>query len=110
VGQLKIIDVSCPQQMLAIMRWIMEGNRGLVYLRVMRTGSAVLYGSDYVFAFGRGHALHSSPADRATIISSGRGVQEALAAAKKCAAAGIAVGVVDMPSIDDDFLLKLYQS
>ena len=110
VGQLKIIDVSCPRQMLAIMQWIMEGNRGLVYLRVMRTGSAVLYGSDYVFAFGRGQALRSSPADRATIISSGRGVHEALAAAQKCAASGIAVGVVDMPSIDEALLLELYQS
>ena len=92
VAQLKIIDVSCPQQMLAIMRWIMEGNRGLVYVRVMRTSSAVLYGSDYVFAFATGHRLRSSPADRATIISSGRGVHEALAAAEKCAAAGIPVG------------------
>jgi transketolase len=110
VGQLKIIDVSCPRQMLAIMQWIMEGNRGLVYLRVMRTGSAVLYGSDFVFAFGQGQTLRSSPEDRATIISSGRGVHEALAAAQKCAAAGIAVGVVDMPSIDEELLLKLYQS
>jgi transketolase C-terminal domain/subunit len=110
VAQLKIIDVSCPQQMLSIMKWIMEGNRGLVYLRVMRTGSAVLYGSDYVFAFGTGHRLRSSPADRATIISSGRGVHEALAAAEKCAAAGIPAGVVDMPSIDDALLLELYNS
>ncbi len=110
VGQLKIIDVSCPQQMLAIMRWIMEGNRGLVYVRVMRTSSAVLYGSDYVFAFATGHRLRSSPADRATIISSGRGVHEAMAAAEKCAAAGIPVGVVDMPSIDQGLLLELYNS
>ncbi len=110
VAQLKIIDVSCPQQMLSIMQWIMEGNRGLVYLRVMRTGSAVLYGSDYVFAFGTGHRLRSSPADRATIISSGRGVHEALAAAAQCAAAGIPVGVVDMPSIDEELLLELYNS
>jgi transketolase len=110
VAQLKIIDVSCPQQMLSIMRWIMEGNRGLIYLRVMRTGSAVLYDSDYVFAFGRGHRLRSSPADRATIISSGRGVHEAMAAAARCAAAGMPVGVVDMPSIDGDLLLELYNS
>jgi transketolase C-terminal domain/subunit len=110
VAQLKIIDVSCPQQMLSIMQWIMAGNRGLVYLRVMRTGSAVLYGNDYVFAFGTGHRLRSSPADRVTIISSGRGVHEALAAAVKCAAAGIPAGVVDMPSIDDDLLLELYNS
>jgi transketolase len=110
VGQLKIVDVSCPQQMLSIMKWIMEGNRGLVYLRVMRTGSAVLYGSDYVFSFATGHRLRSSPADRATIISSGRGVHEALGAATKCAAAGIPVGVVDMPSIDEKLLLELYTS
>ena len=43
VAHLKIIDVSCPQQMLALMKWIMEGNRGLLYVRVMRTPSAVLY-------------------------------------------------------------------
>jgi transketolase len=110
VAQLKIIDVSCPQQMLSIMRWIMEGNRGLIYLRVMRTGSAVLYDSDYVFAFGRGHRLLSSPADRATIVSSGRGVHEAMAAAGQCASAGMPVGVVDMPSIDEDLLLELYNS
>jgi transketolase C-terminal domain/subunit len=110
VGQLKIVDVSCPQQMLSIMKWIMEGNRGLVYVRVMRTGSAVLYGGDYVFEFATGHRLRSSPADKATIISSGRGVHEALAAAKKCADAGIAVGVVDMPSIDEKLLLELYNS
>jgi len=110
VAQLKIIDVSCPQQMLSIMQWIMEGNRGLVYLRVMRTGSAVLYGNDYVFSFGTGHRLRSSAADRVTIISSGRGVHEALAAAAKCAGTGIPAGVVDMPSIDEDLLLELYNS
>jgi transketolase len=110
VAQLKIIDVSCPQQMLSIMKWIMEGNRGLVYLRVMRTGSAVLYGADFVFSFGTGHRLLSGPQDRATIISSGRGVHEALAAAAKCAAEGVPVGVVDMPSIDESLLLELYHS
>ena len=37
LAHVKIIDVSCPQQMLSLMRWIMEGNRGLLYVRVMRT-------------------------------------------------------------------------
>ena len=110
VGHLKIIDVSCPQQMLAIMRWIMEGNRGLVYLRVMRTGSPVLYGGDYEFAFGVGYPLKSTPADSAVVVSSGRGVHEALSAASKCAASGLSVGVVDMPSIDPKLLLDLYRS
>ncbi|HEY4046297.1 MAG TPA: transketolase C-terminal domain-containing protein [Acidobacteriaceae bacterium] len=110
VGQLQIIDVSCPQQMLSIMKWIMEGNRGLVYLRVMRTGSAVLYGSDYVFQFGRGYILREGPEDAAVIVSSGRGVHEALRAGTVLAERGVHVGVVDMPAIDDELLLRLYQS
>jgi len=108
VGQLKIIDVSCPQQMLSIMKWIMEGNRGLVYVRVMRTGSAVLYDQDYTFTFGKGHILRQSDADVAIVISSGRGVHEALASADLCAKDGLAVCVVDMPSLDEDLLLRLY--
>jgi transketolase C-terminal domain/subunit len=108
VGQLKIIDVSCPQQMLSIMKWIMEGNRGLVYIRVMRTGSAVLYDRDYAFIFGKGYILRQSNADAAIIVSSGRGVHEALASADLCTKDGLAVCVVDMPSVDEDLLLRLY--
>jgi transketolase C-terminal domain/subunit len=86
------------------MEWIMEGNRGLVYVRVMRTPSAVIYGSDYRFDFGVGHILRNG--DSAMIVSSGRGVHEALTAAEFCPGAG----VVDMPSIDEDLLLRLYDS
>jgi transketolase N-terminal domain/subunit/transketolase C-terminal domain/subunit len=106
LAHIQIIDVSCPQQLLSIMKWIMDGNRGLVYLRVMRTSSAVIYGSDYVFEFGRGHIVRQSEDDRAFLVSSGRGVHEALAAAALCPG----VAVVDMPSIDEDLLLKLYDS
>ena len=108
VAHLKIIDVSCPQQMLSLMKWIMEGNRGLLYVRVMRTPSAVLYPGDYQFQFGRGYILRQSADDRAVIISSGRGVHEALGAALICAAAQLPVRVVDMPSIDENLLLELY--
>jgi len=110
VGQLRIIDVSCPQQMLSIMKWIMGGNKGLLYVRVMRTGSAVLYDSDYVFEFGKAHILRQSPRDRLAIITSGRGVHEALAAAELCSRNNIGVTVVDMPSVDDAMLLELYNS
>jgi transketolase len=110
VGQLRIIDVSCPQQMLSIMRWIMTGNQGLVYVRVMRTGSTVLYGNDYTFEFGKANILRQAKNDRAAIISSGRGVHEALAAAELCAKEGIGVTVVDMPSVDEALLLELYNS
>jgi transketolase len=110
MAHLKIVDVSCPQQMLAVMKWIMDGNQGLVYVRVMRTPSAVLYGNDYVFEFGRGHILRESASDAAVIVSSGRGVHEALGAAEVCAKHGVHVGVVDMPSIDGDLLMQLCES
>jgi transketolase C-terminal domain/subunit len=110
IAHLKIVDVSCPQQMLSLMKWIMAGNRGLLYVRVMRTPSAVLYGSDYEFEFGKGAILRESAADRAVIISSGRGVHEALAAADICDKAGVPAGVVDMPSIDETLLCDLHDS
>jgi len=110
LAHVKIIDVSCPQQMLSLMKWIMEGNRGLLYVRVMRTSSAVIYGSDYTFEFGRGHILRDDPAADAVIISSGRGVHEALAAADICRQKGLSISVVDMPSIDEELLVALARS
>jgi transketolase len=110
VAHLRIIDVSCPQQLLSIMKWIMAGNRGLVYVRVLRAPSAVLYGPDYVFEFGKGHTLKEEAGDKAVIISTSRGVHEALLAASKAAEQGLGIGVVDMPSIDEDLLLSLYDS
>ena len=110
IAHLKIIDVACPQQLLAILKWIMAGNRGLTYVRVNRAPSAVLYDSNYVFEFGKGHILRESAGEKAVIISSGRGVYEALAAAGECARQGLAVGVVDMPSIDEELLLRLHDS
>jgi transketolase len=110
VGQLRIIDVSCPQQLLSIMKWIMEGNRGLVYVRVMRAESAVLYGNEYEFSFGKGHRLRGSETEKAVIVSSGRGVHEALAASVICSQRGLETGVFDMPSIDEDLLMELCES
>jgi transketolase len=110
IAHLKIIDSSCPQQVLSIMKWILEGNRGLVYLRILRAPSGVLYDADFRFDFGKGYFLRRSDADRAVIISSGRGVFEALSAAELLAKSGIPAGVVDMPSIDEPLLLELYDS
>jgi transketolase len=110
VGQLKIIDVSCPQQLLSIMKWIMAGNRGLVYVRVMRTESAVLYPSTYEFFFGKANYLRRDKDDKAVVISSGRGVHEALGAAEILAQRGIQCAVVDMPSLDDSLFVELARS
>jgi transketolase len=79
-------------------------------VRVMRAPSRVLYGDDFKFEFGKAWSLSQSADDSAVIVSSGRGVHEALAAAKECAALGVHVGVVDMPSIDEDVLAKLCRS
>jgi transketolase len=110
VAHLKIIDVSCPQQMLALMKWVMAGNRGLLYARVMRTPSAVLYGPEYQFEFGKGAFVRGGHEDAAFIVSSGRGVHEAIAAARQCAESGVGVAVIDMPSIDEDLLLDVCDS
>ncbi len=110
IAHLKIIDSSCPQQVLSIMKWVMEGNRGLVYLRILRAPSAVLYDPDFRFEFGKGYFLRGGKGDQAVIISSGRGVFEGLAAAQMLSESGVAAGVVDMPSIDEPLLLDLYDS
>jgi len=70
----------------------------------------VLYGPDAVFEYGKGSVLLQDPEDAAAIVSSGRGVHEALAAAALCAKRGIKVSVVDMPSIDAELLLSLCDS
>ncbi len=110
IAHLKIIDISCPNQLLGVMKWIMEGNRGLVYARIMRAPSGIVYDHGFAFEFGKGYTLKESRNDTAVLITSGRGVHEALAAAGKLEESGVMVGVVDMPSIDEQLLLDLYES
>ena len=110
MAHLNIIDCSCPNQLLGIMKWIMEGNKGLIYLRIMRAPSKVIYDERFNFQFGKGYILRQSNQDQAMIISSGRGVHEALIAADELNISGLGVGVVDMPSIDKDILIDLSKS
>lgn len=110
IAHLKIIDISCPNQLLGFMKWIMSGNSGLIYARIMRAPSAVIYGDDIEFEYGTGYILRESPKDRAVIVSSGRGIHEALEAADELQQSGVRVGVVDMPSIDEKLLINLNDS
>jgi transketolase C-terminal domain/subunit len=110
IAQIKIIDVSCPRQLLSIMRWIMEGNRGLIYLRIMRSGSGVVYGPDFEFGYGQSYTVKESDRDSAVIVSSGRGVHEGLEAAQMLAKMDIEVRVVDVPSPESPALIQLYES
>ncbi|HKB43815.1 MAG TPA: transketolase C-terminal domain-containing protein [Chitinophagaceae bacterium] len=110
VAQVKIINVSCPQQLLGVMKWIMEGNKGIVYLRVLRAPSTVIYDADFTFEFGKAYTLRKSVDPDAFIVTSGRGVYEALGAATIVETKEIYVDVIDMPSIDEHAIVNLYQS
>lgn len=110
LAQVKVIDACCPRQFLAVAQWIAQGNRGLVYLRVMRGPSPALYGSDYVFTYGKGFFLRECKDARAVIVSSGHGVLEALSAADMLQKEGIPASVVDMPSYDGGLLRQLAAS
>jgi transketolase C-terminal domain/subunit len=110
IAHLKIIDSSCPRQLLSIMKWIMEGNRGLVYLRILRGSSSVIYPENYRFEFGRGFYVFRPDKAQAYIVSSGRGVYEAIEAARMLDGKGIKIGVVDMPSYDSEMASELHDS
>ncbi len=110
VAQLKIINVSCPQQLLSVLKWIMEGNKGMIYMRILRSPSNAIYDADFNFEFGKAYYAKQSANAKATVVSSGRGVYEALDAAKKLEEQGIAINVVDMPSIDEAAIVELYRS
>jgi transketolase C-terminal domain/subunit len=110
VAQLKIINVSCPQQLLGVLKWIVEGNKGMVYMRVLRAPSTVIYDADFNFEFGKAYRVKYSANAEASIVTSGRGVYEALDAAKALDTEGITINVIDMPSVDENAIIELYRS
>lgn len=107
VAHVRIINVSCPQQLLSVLKWITEGNKGIIYLRVLRAPASVLYSSEFVFEFGKGYVVKDAAEARAHIVTSGRGVYEAIAAADVLETKGFPVNVIDMPSIDGDMIVEL---
>ncbi|MEQ9441457.1 MAG: transketolase C-terminal domain-containing protein [Cyclobacteriaceae bacterium] len=109
-AHVKIINVSCPQQLLGVMKWVMEGNKGIVYMRILRAPATALYEDNFTFTFGKAYPVKSQKDAQASIVSSGRGVHEALAAADKLEAKGVHVNVVDMPSIDEEAILDMHRS
>ncbi len=103
IAHLTIVDISCPNLLRAFIRWIMEGNRGLVYARVLRAPAAVLYPGEIEFSSGRSfRPVPESEEESVVIVTSGRGVYEALDARRRLHATGVTTGVVDMPFFDRD--------
>ncbi|MEJ7766771.1 MAG: transketolase C-terminal domain-containing protein [Chitinophagaceae bacterium] len=109
-AHVKIINASCPQQLLAILRWIVEGNKGIVYLRILRAPAAAIYNADFIFQFEKAYTVKQAASAQAYIVTSGRGLYEALEAADLLGSKGIPVNVVDMPSIDGSAILDMYHS
>lgn len=109
-AHLKIINVSCPQQLLAIMKWIADGNKGIIYLRVLRASAKVIYEKDYTFEFGKAYRFFHKEENEAFVISSGRGVFEALDTRELLLGKGVSLTVIDMASIDEASILEVYHS
>jgi transketolase C-terminal domain/subunit len=92
------------------MKWIMEGNKGMIYMRVLRAPANVIYDADFDFEFGKAYNIKYSEDAEATIVTSGRCVYEALDAAKSLETEGVHINVIDMPSIDEQAIVELYRS
>ncbi len=110
IAHVKIIDVSCPNLLMAVVGWILEGNRGLNYVRVLRAPADVIYAERPVFEYGKSLVPRGGANDDVAIVTSGRGVHEALAAADLLARDGVGARVVDMPSPDESTMLEIHDN
>src|SRR5262249_54073570 len=82
-------------------------HRGIVYIRTSRPKTTVIYSGDESFEIGRAKVIKQSSDDKATIVTSGVTLFEALGAYDELSAAGIAVRVIDLFSVkpvDEDTL------
>jgi transketolase len=72
---------------------------GVVYLRTTRGKTPVIYGPEETFPIGGSKVFRSGSADVITLIGAGVTVHEAMTAAERLAADGIAARVIDLYSI-----------
>jgi transketolase len=84
-------------------------HQGIVYIRTSRPKTPVIYARDEQFEIGRAKVIRQSANDKATIVSSGVTLFEALAAYDRLKAEGISIRVIDVFSvkpIDEETLRK----
>ena len=74
-------------------------HRGIVYIRTSRPKTPVIYSKDEQFEIGRAKVIRQSNEDKATIVSCGVTLIEALAAYDELKAEGISVRVIDLFSV-----------
>ena len=72
---------------------------GIVYLRMSRPKTKVLYGNGDAFPVGGSKTLRSSAKDAVTVVGAGVTVHEALAAHDQLKKDGVAVRVIDLYSV-----------
>jgi transketolase len=72
---------------------------GVVYIRTTRGETPVIYGPDEEFPIGASKVVRSGPGDAVTLIGAGVTLHEAMTAADRLAADGIAARVIDLYSI-----------
>ena len=77
----------------------MAAIHGISYLRTTRAKTPVIYEGDEEFPIGGSKVVRSSPRDAATVFAAGITLHQALTAAERLAARGIAVRVVDLYSV-----------
>jgi len=107
-AHINIINIACPQMLLSLMKWIAEGNKGILYVRTLRAAAPVIYDEHVHFEINKSYALRNIGSPDTYVVSTCRGVHEALEAADKLS--GFAVEVIDMPTIDPERILELYRS
>ena len=85
---------------------------GIVYIRLTRGKTPVLYGKTEAFPIGGSKTVRSSDNDRVTVVSAGYILHESLKAAETLAREGVAVRVIDVYSIkplDEQTLIQAAQ-
>lgn len=103
---IRVIDVACPRLMVAVMKWIAEGGKGIVLLRLTRSATRTIYPPEFCFEYGKGYVHGTLDADT-VLITSGRGIYEGLAAQKILQEQHREIAVVDMPSFDAEMTAEL---
>jgi len=98
-------DAVCAERLVALA----AQTPGIVYIRSSRPKTPILYSNDEEFQVGGCKVLKSSDKDRATLVSAGVTLHEALKASQELESQGLAVRVIDLYSIkpiDEETLLK----
>jgi transketolase len=88
-------DAVSTERLMALMAY----HPGPAYMRTSRPKTPVIYANDDTFTIGGLKVLHESDKDVATVIGAGITVFEALKAYDQLIAAGIAIRVIDLYSV-----------